>query len=69
MTDSDPYWSKDSFAEAVTELMPSGFFKTGLCWEEAYLTLLELIKIHRDQLKEICLRRQPDNIFLRMYND
>lgn len=59
----------EDVGNAVTELLPRGFFKMGPSYEDAYLAILELVKAHKQELKEIAKKQQPNNWFMEMYND
>lgn len=54
-------WSVEVFGAAVLELMPSGFFKSGASYEEAYLIIRDLVKSNKKQLLDIAKKQRPDN--------
>lgn len=62
-------WTLEDVGNAVTDLLPSGFFKHGATYEDAYLAILELVNNHGKELRDIVKKRQPDNWFLEMYRE
>ncbi len=62
-------WTLENVGYAVTDLLPSGFFKQGATYEDAYLAILELVNNHKKELGDIVKKQQPDNWFLEMYDE
>lgn len=54
-------WTLEEVGAAVLELMPSGFFKGGASYEEAYLAIRDLVKRNEKKLLDIAKKQQPDN--------
>lgn len=63
-------WTLEEVGAACLELMPSGFFKAGTSYEDAYLFIRNLVKLHENKLlakeNDLCKARETAEFVFRL---